>query len=60
MRNRILAIAIISAVITSMTSPISYAASALTFPLSTKGNQIIDAEGNRVIWQGVNWYGMEN
>ena len=60
MRIKLLAIAIISAVIASLASPVAHAATTIKFPLSTKGNQIIDAAGNRVIWQGVNWYGMEN
>jgi endoglucanase len=60
MRSKFFAIAIVSAVIASMTSPVAHAAANPKYPLSTKGNQIIDAAGNRVIWQGVNWYGMEN
>ena len=60
MRIKLLAIAIVSAVIASLASPVAHAAITIKYPLSTKGNQIIDAAGNRVIWQGVNWYGMEN
>lgn len=60
MRSKLFAIAIVSAVIASLVSPMAQAATSPKFPLSTKGNQIIDAAGNRVIWQGVNWYGMEN
>lgn len=29
------------------------------FPLVTSGNQILDADGDPVIWQGVNWFGLE-
>ncbi|HEY9705743.1 MAG TPA: glycoside hydrolase, partial [Allocoleopsis sp.] len=28
-------------------------------PLSTQGNQIIDATGKAVLLRGVNWFGME-
>ena len=60
MRSKLVTITIVTAVIASMTSTVAHAATNPIFPLSTKGNQIVDASGNRVIWQGVNWYGMEN
>jgi len=60
MRSKLLSIALVGTVLASLASPVAQAASNPKYPLSTKGNQIIDAAGNRVIWQGVNWYGMEN
>ena len=30
-----------------------------TFPLTTSGNQILDSHGEPIIWQGVNWFGLE-
>jgi len=35
------------------------AADAPTYPLHTQGNKIVDAQGKTVIWQGVNWFGLE-
>ncbi len=32
---------------------------AIKTPLSTKGSQIVDADGNTVLLRGVNWFGME-
>jgi endoglucanase len=32
---------------------------AIKTPLSTKGSQIVDADGNAILLQGVNWFGME-
>ena len=60
MRSKLVAIAIVSTVVASLTPPVAHAVTNPKFPLSTKGNQIVDAAGQRVIWQGVNWYGMEN
>ena len=34
-------------------------ASALTGPLETSGSRIVNASGNEVVLQGVNWFGME-
>ncbi|MFZ8911091.1 MAG: cellulase family glycosylhydrolase, partial [Candidatus Nanopelagicales bacterium] len=31
----------------------------VAYPLSTSGNRIVDADGDTVIWQGVNWFGLE-
>ena len=60
MRNKIILVAISSLLISSFTPTFSTAAVFPQYPLSTKGNQIVDSSGNRIIWQGVNWYGMEN
>lgn len=34
-------------------------ASALTGPLATSGSRIVNASGNEVVLQGVNWFGLE-
>jgi endoglucanase len=60
MRSKPALIVIFSIFAASLTPTASYAAIAPKYPLSTKGNQIVDSAGNRVILQGVNWYGMEN
>jgi endoglucanase len=41
-----------------VTQPIAAATGVLQYPLSTKGNQIVDANGQPVQLAGVNWYGM--
>ncbi|MBV6621788.1 MAG: cellulase family glycosylhydrolase [Rivularia sp. (in: Bacteria)] len=35
------------------------AVTTMKLPLSTRGAKIVDAKGNRVLLQGVNWFGME-
>ena len=60
MRSKFLVIAVLSAMTGILIPAQSASAAGPTFPLSTKGNQIVDATGKRVILQGVNWFGMEN
>jgi endoglucanase len=59
-RTKITLVAISSFLFASLTPTFSSAAVSPQYPLSTKGNHIVDSSGNRIIWQGVNWYGMEN
>ncbi len=35
------------------------AAMTVQLPLSSRGAKIVDAQGNRVLLRGVNWFGME-
>jgi endoglucanase len=57
----LLALIILALIIPALINiPSSLAAtSQITLPLSTRGNDIVDARGSRVLIQGVNWFGFE-
>ena len=40
-------------------TPGTGAGDAIDLPLRTSGNRIVDSDGDTVVWQGVNWFGLE-
>ena len=53
------AVATSCAVLLTGTPPATAASGLPALPLSTDGNEIVDARGNEVVLQGVNWFGFE-
>jgi endoglucanase len=60
MRNKLGSILLLAAIFGTSIAPSPASAAGPKYPLSTKGNQIVDSAGKRILLQGVNWYGMEN
>lgn len=61
--RRFAAVLLLATAVTASTTTASFATERggglPALPLVTSGNQILDANGEPVIWQGVNWFGLE-
>ncbi len=54
-----LAASLTAATVQASEATLTSASETPAYPLVTSGNQILDSNGEIVIWQGVNWFGLE-
>ncbi len=59
LRLALWALATVTPLALILTAAPARAATDIEFPLSTTGSRIVDADGDTVVLQGVNWFGME-
>jgi len=58
LRSRALLFTLAAAIVTALALP-SFSQAAAVMPLKTQGAKIVDATGDEVVLQGVNWFGFE-